>query len=141
MAFGLALATHLWLQPTWAPCPLQHSGPEAALCEEASAGDGKEGKGLGRKTALFGQAAWESSGGTRYGRVTFSLSGGDRVPWILPSQKEKRSQFPKIMRFQLSVILTLLSLAMAFETNTTHPAWQAPSSLLTHQGQEGLRAA
>lgn len=53
--------------------------------------------------------------------------------------KKERSQFPEIMGFQLSVILTLLCLFMVFQTNKTHPVWQAQPSLLTRQCQQGLR--
>lgn len=78
MGFRLAVTEHLWLQLTWALGPQHHPEPEPepALCKETSPGEGKEGKGLGRKAALFGQAARESCGAIRYGRVTFPLSGG-----------------------------------------------------------------
>lgn len=106
MGFGLTVTEHLWLQLTWALGPRHHPGLEPALCKETSPGEGKEGKGLGRKTALFGQAAGESCGAIRYGRVTFPLSGGMGSHGIRLPKKE-RSQFQKITSFQLSVILTL----------------------------------
>lgn len=88
----------------------------------------KEGKRLGRKTALFGQAARESLGAVRYGKVTFPLSGGMRSHGTCLPKKEG-SQLPKITGFQLSVILIFLCLLMVFQTNKTHPAWQAQPSL------------
>lgn len=115
---------HPWSQLTWALGPQHHPGLEPDLCKATSAGEGKEGKGRGRKTALFGQAARESCVEIRYGRVTFPLSGGTGSHGTCLPKKEK-SQLPKIMGFQLSVILTLLCLLMALQTNKTHPAWQA----------------
>lgn len=79
---------------------------------------------------LWGNQVWEGD---------LSTIWGDGVPWNPPTQKKERSQFPEIMGFQLSVILTLLCLFMVFQTNKTHPVWQAQPSLLTRQCQQGLR--
>lgn len=68
----------------------------------------KEGKRLGRKTALFGQAARESLGAVRYGKVTFPLSGGMRSHGTCLPKKgritvPKDNEFSTFCYFNLSL--------------------------------------